>query len=221
MIFSKMAVNKMPFYKVLDSDGKTILDQNDDEDTTVDEAANRLRDTLENLTGLITVVLSDYSGKQKGAGGNKATNIRFSIKLTDGDIRGINGNSELREDTLRNAISREYEAKFEALKEKFEHEKAMAKMQAQIDEMKNGNDLDKYLPVITGLLSQQSGALAGMPEQPHITGTGDSPKERLLSAINRIIKVDSNFVENIERLADLAENNPMIYKIAIDKLKSM
>ena len=70
MIFHKMQTNKLAFYKVLDSDGKTILDRQDDDDCTVNEAENRLRDTLENLTGLITVVLSEKTSKQKAAGGN-------------------------------------------------------------------------------------------------------------------------------------------------------
>ena len=222
IIFNKMVVNKMPFYKVLDSDGKTVMDIQDDEDVTVEEAQARLRDTLEALRGLITVVLSDYSGRQKGAGGNKATNVRYTIKLTDDESRSaINGPGALqREDTIRAAIEREYQAKYDALKEKYEHKLAMQKMQDQIDKLNSGDQLEKYLPIIAGIFGNTPGAVAGIPGEPHITGPGQA-KERLAAAINRILKVDPDFVSNLERLADLAEKNPTVYKMAIEQLKSL
>lgn len=220
LIFQKMAVNKLPYYRVLDSDGKTILDAQDDEDCTVDEAVHRLRDTLEQLTGLITVVLSAKTTKQKGAGGNTQGDLRFSIKLTDENAKGVSGMADMREDVLRAAIAREYEAKMDALRKEFEHKEEMRKLQDQINELKNGDSLEKYMPMIAGLLGNQGAPIAGFPEQPHITGPADY-KERLVSAINRIQKVDNQFIDNLERLADLAEKSPMVYKIAIDKLKSL
>jgi hypothetical protein len=46
-------------------------------------------------------------------------------------------------------------------------------------------------------------------------------KERLTKAINRLIKADPEFIANIEKLADLAEKSPFIYKQAVNKLKSL
>jgi len=46
-------------------------------------------------------------------------------------------------------------------------------------------------------------------------------KERLTKAINRLIKADPNFIENLEKLADLAEKNKFIYNQAVNKLKSL
>jgi hypothetical protein len=46
-------------------------------------------------------------------------------------------------------------------------------------------------------------------------------KERLTKAINRLIKADANFIENLEKLADLAEKNKFIYNQAVNKLKSL
>ncbi len=46
-------------------------------------------------------------------------------------------------------------------------------------------------------------------------------KQQILDAINRLVKADSNFAENIAKLADLAERNQFIYKQAVAKLKSL
>ena len=221
MIFHKMQTNKLAFYKVLDSDGKTILDRQDDDDCTVTEAENRLRDTLENLTGLITVVLSEKTSKQKAAGGNTTGDLRFSIKLTDGTSSSITGVNDGAIEKLREAMQREFDAKLLAIKKEHEAELRIKKLEDQILELKNGNSLDQYLPMIAGLFSPGSApVIAGFPNEPHITGPDDF-KTRLITAVNRLTKVDKNFVSNLEALADLAEKSPITYNLAISKLHSL
>jgi hypothetical protein len=230
-IYNKMRTNNLAFYKVLDSDGKTLLDQQDDPDITAEEAAVRLSETLDKLNGLVNIVLSAKSGKEKNQGGAIKGDIKLTIKLSDGSISG----HDLRRDEITAIKARESEAVISALKDKHEseikalHEKykreaEMKELRDQIKELKDGNNMDKYLPMIAGLFGVQPGAVAGFPEQqePHITGTDDvSPKERLAGAINRILKVDRNFIEHIELLANLAENNSLIYFGAIQKLKTL
>ena len=46
-------------------------------------------------------------------------------------------------------------------------------------------------------------------------------KQLIIEAINRLVKSDPNFAENITKLADLAERNQFIYKQAVAKLKSL
>lgn len=222
MIFHKMQTNKLAFYKVLDSDGKTVLDRQDDEDCTVNEAENRLRDTLENLTGLITVVLSEKTSKQKGAGGNTTGDLRFSIKLTDGPGQNsINGINDLSIERMREAMQKEFDLKLLAIKKEHEAEIRIKKLEDQISELKNGNSLDQYLPMIAGLFSPGAApVINGFPNEPHITGPDDF-KTRLIGAVNRLTKVDKNFVENLEALADLAEKSPITYNLAISKLHSL
>jgi hypothetical protein len=233
-IFTKMHSNRLSYYKVLDSDGKTILDQQDDDEVSVDEAVNLLRDTLENISGLITIVLSEKSTRAKAAGG-KIGDIRYTIKITD-DTKGINGHEEVRNDTLRHAIAAQYEAKMETLVEKHKNEIALMKIQAdhdrkfnelneKIKELKEGDMTEKVMPYLAGIFGNMvpgaGAAINGIPQEPHLNGPGDDFKLRLTSAINRIIKVDSNFVDNLEKLADLAESKPFIYKVAIEKLNSL
>lgn len=232
-IFTKMHSNKLSYYKVLDSDGKTILDQQDDDEVSVDEAVNLLRDTLENITGLITVVLSEKSTRAKAAGG-KIGDIRYTIKITDTDSKGINGHEEVRNDTLRSAIAAQYEAKMETLIEKHKNEIALMKIQADHDrkfnelneklkELKEGDMTEKVLPYLAGIFGNvvPGAPINGIPQEPHLNGPADENKVRLMNAINRLIKVDKNFIGNLEKLADLAESSPMTYSIAIQKLNSL
>ncbi len=238
-----MHANRLAYYKVLDSDGKTILDIQDDNEVSVDEAVNRLRDTLENLTGLITVVLSDKPKKDKGAGG-AINDLKITIKLTeDGSSKGITGH-EMGNDIIRNSIAKEYEAKMETLQEKhkneverlkMEHanEKKFADLHEKIKELKDGDYLDKVLPMISGIFGAPpvapgingippGGETVEMPQHPHITGPADpNGKARMVNAINRLLKVDQNFIEHLELLANLSESNPMVYQIAIQKLKNI
>lgn len=46
-------------------------------------------------------------------------------------------------------------------------------------------------------------------------------KEDLITAINRLVKVDPNLTANLNKLADLAEKKPAIYKTAVDYLKKL
>ena len=47
-----------------------------------------------------------------------------------------------------------------------------------------------------------------------------SPKEKVLAAINELMKLDPDFVNNITALAELAKSKPMVYKMAVQQLKN-
>ena len=44
---------------------------------------------------------------------------------------------------------------------------------------------------------------------------------KLNAAINKLMKLDYNFVANIEKLAELAENKPTLYKMAVNQLMNL
>ena len=48
-----------------------------------------------------------------------------------------------------------------------------------------------------------------------------APKERILAAVNQLIKLDPNFPDNIERLAALAKSKPAIYQLAVKQLNDL
>lgn len=46
-------------------------------------------------------------------------------------------------------------------------------------------------------------------------------KEKILAAINKLIKHDPALAENLTKLAHLAETNPFVYKQAVKQLNSL
>lgn len=48
-----------------------------------------------------------------------------------------------------------------------------------------------------------------------------SDKERIMAALNKLVKNDPNFASNIEKLAKLSETNKLIYNQAVNKLKML
>jgi hypothetical protein len=48
-----------------------------------------------------------------------------------------------------------------------------------------------------------------------------SDKEKILTAINKLAKLDAQLAENLTKLAKLAEDKPFIYKQAIQQLNSL
>jgi len=74
-----------------------------------------------------------------------------------------------------------------------------------------------------GLGGMGAEGIAGIPMNGIGMGsvTETSPKERILSAVNQLIKVDPNFPENIEKLAHLAKTKPAIYQMAVKQLNEL
>ena len=104
------------------------------------------------------------------------------------------------------------------------HEMEIEKIKASYED-KLGSD--KKIEGIIGTVLPHLGlggeGIAGIP----INGVGigsvteSSPKERILQAVNKLIKLDPNFPSNIERLSELAEKKPAIYELAVKQLNSL
>lgn len=218
-ILNKMLIDKMPYYKVLDSDGKMVLDENQDPDMGYDAASRSLRDTLENLKGLVHVALNNKTGKEL-SGGGAVRGMRFTVKLDEPSF--INGTPQSSTDveSIREAIKAEYEAKFEAFKKEVELSKRIEKLEEQLKEKEDSSGFNEMaMQMIAGMFGPQ---MPGTPlnGQPNINGLdGRTNTERINEAIRTLWRNDKNFVEHIEKLAEIAEKKPMVYAIAIDKLK--
>jgi hypothetical protein len=48
-----------------------------------------------------------------------------------------------------------------------------------------------------------------------------SDKEKILTAINKLAKLDANLADNLNKLAELAEKNKFVYEQAVKQLKSL
>lgn len=222
-IIEKMVADKLPYYQVIDTDGKTVIDDNENPEVDVHQAAKRLQDLFERISGTFTIVLSSKTKAEKGAGGN-ARNLRLTTKIgnnyNNSSVNGIGA--------VNNSVNiAEIEARLEA---KYE-EKLAAKMKEiellrrieKLEEEKNEPDmLEKYAPYIQGLFGLMNQA-PGVPlnGSPNINGPGET--NPIFARINAAVKIlynnDKNFVENLEKLADIAQNKPFVYSMAISKLK--
>lgn len=115
---------------------------------------------------------------------------------------------------------------------------SMAKVnEMQMENLKNamkkdtGNDalMQTAITAISGMFGGgNSIGLAGldtmeMPTTTTKTNTPpmDSTKQAINNAVIRLIKADNNFAEHITKLADLADENMLIYNMAIKKLQAL
>lgn len=222
-IIEKMVAEKFPYFQVLDTDGKTVISENDDPEVDVHQAAKRLMDLFERISGTFTVVLSSKTKQEKGAGGNPR-NLRLTTKIGNSyNNSGVNGIGVVNNSANIAEIEARLEAKY---KEQFDakmREIELLRRIEKLEEEKNApDDLEKYAPVIQAIAGM-FGNGGGIPlnGSPNINGPGEV--NPVFSRINAAVKIlynnDKNFVENLEKLADIAKNRPFIYSMAISKLK--
>ncbi len=218
-IIKTMHDKKIRFYRVYDADKKQI-DFYQESDGTVEEAAAKMEETLSQLDGLVHIMLSLKSDKEKGEGAQlRNTNLNYSIVLgrseNAGKSVGIVGHTSA---DLQSAI----EAAVEKAREKWELEERLKKLEAELAEAKEGNPMiNQAIGALLPILAQGLGpvppaaALAGFSE----TEQADR-QQRLTLAIRTLAKHDQQYLEHLEKIAEIAEHKPLVYAAAIGKLKA-
>lgn len=125
--------------------------------------------------------------------------------------------AQSREDKIRELLEQNHLLRLEHLQEKNRLENELFRMKFL---QENKNEDSKMTEMIMGVLP----AFFGSSNQVAVSGVGDAPvtneNDRISNAINRLIKVDKNFVTNLEKLANLAEKNKTVYDMAINQLNS-
>lgn len=217
LILEKVQKENLPFYQILDNDGKTIIDENNDPDVSAHEAVKKMQDIFDNITGTVIIKLCSRSKEDKAKGG-PARNITLTTKIPDtsnnSNIQGI-GSVSPNIAEIEAKLEEKYNQKLDAYKREQDLLKRIEKLEAEKNE---GSDVDKYLPLIAGILGNQMPVpLAG--NDPNINGPGNEVHERINNAIKILYKNDKNFVSNLEKLAQISQNNPLVYAVAIEKLK--
>lgn len=221
-IYKTMMQKGIRFYRVYDAE-KRQIDFNNDPDSTPEGAAAALKETLDQLEGLVKIVLSEKSTAEKGQGGAvKNSDLHFDIVLGKasavGAISGTGGDISA---LIAAGIAKE--------REKWETEEKIKRLEAELKEAKEGNP---YIEQIIGGLAQILPALTqapapvagqpgqGVPPARALAGVEDDRQARLTQAIRTLARIDKNYLEHLELLANLAENNTSIYWVAVNKLKS-
>ena len=217
-LLSQLKAKNMPFYVVKNDRGK-LIDQNQ-EVTDIDEAHDLLESALNNIQdGTIIVELSGKTKRAKADGGNVLV-MTYTIRIkpdkpsaasiADGSIITLYDrfNDKLRQSEI-DRLRLEYELKMLAL----------------TNENKTGFDHPLAQAAINGFLgmlnNNGSGAIPTSGTPPiNGAGSGADAAARLKTALTKLVKLDPDFVINLEKLATLAETNPAMYNQAVNLLNS-
>ena len=244
IIIEKMRTGKYNFYHVKDSDNKSFLDQQQDPNVSVEEAAGMLENILSNINGLVHVTISRKTMKQQGEGGDAGKDtLKYSIKMgstgmpVQGGLGGNIGGSPLQ--LILDSMQRNMDLQVKMLEQKYEHEKQMT----EINQAINGaqDPLQKWMPIIgpyipqilahigistpvqpiNGMPNTASQPTTTPPIKPQQVTMTDEQKKELNQAIHKLMQLDPNFIGNLTQLASLAEEKPDVYKIAISQLNNL
>jgi hypothetical protein len=203
-------------FRVDGADGKTIYVQ-DDPEARLEDNVLLLEDVINQHTGLLHIKIYERSGRAKTNSGSTKNYLNFTIDTKEAApaaMAGIQGPAQPSVDY--EALLREQEQRLRA---EFKKDMEILDLKRQIKEAQEGSSLDKYLPMIAGLF-QNGNIPVGVAGQPDDEPELNTPKQRLNSAVQRLLAVDSDLIEHLEQLADLAESKPDIYKMAISQLNN-
>jgi hypothetical protein len=115
----------------------------------------------------------------------------------------------------------EYEAKMREMEA--QHKKELADRENRWEERIMGITSTIAPDLLKGFMGGKP--IAGFPETETETekpmNTPDQQKKRVIDAVNKLMLLDSNLAENLERLAKMAQSSPDMYKQAVNILKTM
>jgi hypothetical protein len=129
---------------------------------------------------------------------------------------------------IRESIEQTFNARLEAMQKEWEHRETVRQLTERINGLEVAlkerdpmteygmKMLEQFGPGILGSL------FGGQPTAAAIHGTveQDDIDKRAEAAIVRLLKIDPDFITNLERLADLAENNHGMYTMAVGILNN-
>ena len=221
-----IAQNKqIQYFKIFDATGKQLIYAQDDENVTPQEAYNDLQEQLKSFdTGIVSVQLSERSYYDKTAGG-KVRNSAFLFKVRVGQQNLTPNISGLMSEDVKSLMNEVAELRLKLMLQEQEHKNAenQRKLEEKIEGLKNNDPFEKYAPTFMPILTQMFGTAQQPQIQPNINGTDttDDKKTIITKAINRLLKIDPDFAQNLTLLADFGEKNPEKYKSFIPMLRVM
>lgn len=208
-------------------DGGELLDRRESETASITQVLADLRASFERVSG--SFVSIRLSPKKLTKGGDQITNVyNYKVKcLSAGDFETAEAPAEIK--LAKGAGSSEIYSLLSELKVQLAEQKKdveIRELQRQLQEQKKGGGknrlLEQYLTKI--LLSSDvkeisaAAPVAGHTEAPAkaaapVAGT----QQELVQQLQRLKKLDNDFVNTLKRLADYAEKNPG----ALDQLKTI
>jgi hypothetical protein len=227
-LIEKMKQLNTVCYSVYEPDGKTRIDENDNPELDPEQARDQMNLFLDSVEGTIKVVLRGRSKKDRASGGNVQDNYTYNLRIGNNDkpdntVSGLNN-------PIIGYIEQIYATQLEMMKKDLLHAK-------EIDDLKKESEQDNSFKIVKEILSELKPYLPLIAQQmspgfiapaPGIAGNENDVVEekinpeqvkRLQIALSRLLKIDQNFVVNLEKLADFAERFPGDYNTIIPMLE--
>ena len=156
-----------------------------------------------------TVDITDEQPEPKGfngiPGGIGESNLFDLIREKDQEIRRLQ--SELNTQAI-SGIQKSNDLQMELLR------KEMAESKDKTGEM-----LMQIIPALNGMFGSTNIGVTGLDEVEAPPQTGE--KEQINKAVVKLMRLDSNFANNISKLAELADKKPDLYKMAVTQLSNL
>ena len=226
------------FFTIYDSKNSPMRDQGN-ENYSVQDAKEDLEQFLQYNSGVFRVEF-----RRTKANGPNTKNYSFTIDNLKSDREPVSGIGNFdgggmdymsiinaKDDKIEKLQSEMFANMMAAMNK--QHELQMEAMKTELSKDK-GND---------GLITAAMGALSGMfgggsnmalsgfdsMEMPTVDTPPkktenmlvDDNKQKINNAVVRLIKSDKDFANHISKLADLADESPLIYNMAISKLDAL
>tara|TARA_R110000772_G_scaffold15991_2_gene45899 strand:+ start:864 stop:1595 length:732 start_codon:yes stop_codon:yes gene_type:complete len=235
-LYDLMDKEGFTFFTIYDSKGSPMRDQTN-ESYSVEDSKADLNQFLEYNSGVFRVEF-----RRTKANHASTKNYSFTIDnfIQDEPIQGI-GNPNQGTDYM--SVIRAKDEKIDKLQSEMfanmmaamnkQHEMQIETLKSEMKNADGGNDalMQTAISALGGMFGgggASNVALSGLdtleiPETKINTNNGmvDDTKKTINNAVVRLMKGDKEFAENISKLADLCDENPLIYNLAIGKLKAL
>ena len=234
-LYDLMDKEGFTFFTIYDSKGSPMRDQTN-ESYSIQDSKEDLSQFLEYNSGVFRIEF-----RRTKANHSSTKNYSFTIDnfIKDDPIQGI-GNSN--ESTDYMSVIRSKDEKIDKLQSEMfanmmaamnkQHEMQIETLKSEMKNADGGNDalMQTAISALGGMFGGGSNvALSGLdtleiPETKINTNNNqmvDDTKKTINNAVVRLMKGDKEFAENISKLADLCDENPLIYNLAIGKLKAL
>ena len=235
-LYDLMDKEGFTFFTIYDSKGSPMRDQIN-ESYSVEDSKADLSQFLEYNSGVFRVEF-----RRTKANHASTKNYSFTIDnfIKDEPIQGI-GNPDQGTDYM--SVIRAKDEKIDKLQSEMfanmmaamnkQHEMQIETLKSEMKNADGGNDalMQTAISALGGMFGgggASNVALSGLdtleiPETKINTNNGmvDDTKKTINNAVVRLMKGDKEFAENISKLADLCDENPLIYNLAIGKLKAL
>ena len=241
-LYDLMDKEGFTFFTIYDSKGSPMRDQCNPS-YTVDDAKNDLSQFLEYNSGVFRVEL-----RRTKQNNSTTKNYSFTIDNMKSDREDSMPMGNVGADMDYMSVIRAKDDKIDKLQsEMFANMMAAMNKQheLQVEALKNeyknangGNDqlMQSAISALSGMFGGSNIGLSGIDtlsspvveEKKHTVNNNindnkmiDDEKKIINSAVVRLMNNDKDFANNITKLADLCEGNPLIYKMAIAKLEAL